>query len=456
MSTYTILEGELGYSFVNVDAVYDFLVSQGMAPYVELSFMPEGLATGNATIMHYKGNITPPQTLQKWYGLIHTFVQHMVTRYGVDEVRKWRFECWNEPNGAFWTGTQQQYFALFNATAAAIKAVDSQLQIGGPATEQSGWVPDLLEYCQAHNVPVDFISTHQYPTVPTYDGKVRDVMHAAVSKVQSQMAAAGAASVPLVYSEYNDGLWRGTPVGPLHDTIYASAFIAFAVPSVVPLNIAAMSWWTFTDIFEEQGQLPAEFSGMWGLQTVNGVPKPSYRAFELLHRLGSDSLPCTASSSDGETISCFAAVTTDASGTAHAQILLSNYQVRGCGDVRTRRRGVTPRCTLVRCEPQVPQVPNTNKTAVVQVPGARDPATATITRIDTTHANAYQAWLAMGSPVYPTRSQIQALLAASVLVDSPLAADAVAPTATTAGPASSAFTVELEPSGVALLDVVLA
>src|SRR5450432_53632 len=85
---------ELVYSFFNGDQIFDFLVSIGMQPFVELSFMPTTLASGNKTVFHYKGNITPPGDYKEWAALIRKLVSHWVERYGISEVRKWNFEVW--------------------------------------------------------------------------------------------------------------------------------------------------------------------------------------------------------------------------------------------------------------------------------------------------------------------------------------------------------------------------
>src|SRR5690606_19757538 len=109
MSTYLGNGTSPDYSFFNIDSIFDFLLSIHMKPLVELSFMPEMLASGTSTIMHYKGNTTPPKSLSEWSNLIVALAQHLVDRYGAQEVRTWMFEVWNEPNLDFWTGTQAQY-----------------------------------------------------------------------------------------------------------------------------------------------------------------------------------------------------------------------------------------------------------------------------------------------------------------------------------------------------------
>ncbi len=153
------------YSFFNADQIMDFLVSIGMRPFVELSFMPETLASGSTRVFSYQANVTPPKTYRKWEELIHKLASHWVKRYGLGEVREWFFEVWNEPNlKAFWNGTQKEYFKLYRITAEALKRVDPLLKVGGPATARNAWIPDFLDFCSKRKVPVDFLSTHHYPT----------------------------------------------------------------------------------------------------------------------------------------------------------------------------------------------------------------------------------------------------------------------------------------------------
>src|SRR5688500_8437744 len=136
------------YSFFNADQIFDYLLSIGMKPFIELSFMPKALASGSKTVFNYKANITPPTNHKQWAALINRLVSHWVDRYGVAEVREWFFEVWNEPNlKAFWTGTQREYFKLYRYTAEAIKQVDAGIKVGGPATAKSEWIEEFVDFC---------------------------------------------------------------------------------------------------------------------------------------------------------------------------------------------------------------------------------------------------------------------------------------------------------------------
>jgi hypothetical protein len=151
------------HAFYNVDSLVDLLMSVGMRPIFELSFMPDWLTSGSDTVCHYKGNSNPPKNYTMWGELIGALGAHMISKYGEDIASEFLFEVWNEPNDHFWTGGQAGYWELYTYAARALKAASPKLQVGGPATCCADcWVSDFVEYMDAHDVPYDFISTHAY------------------------------------------------------------------------------------------------------------------------------------------------------------------------------------------------------------------------------------------------------------------------------------------------------
>lgn len=241
----------LQYSFFNVDQCYDFLVGElKMKPIIELSFMPELIASDpSKTIFHYKGGISPPKSMKMWNDLIYNFVTHLIERYGLDEVASWHFEVWNEPNlrNTFWTGTQQDYFNLYNNTAHTIKGISNRLRVGGPATAGSGWIQDFVNYAKSNNVPYDFVSTHEYPT------DIEPLATDTLIKVAKQTKNIVGPNTPLLYTEWNSGLNNiGSGTYFYQDSSYPAALVPrtlFSINGVVEVY----SYWTFTDLFEEHG-----------------------------------------------------------------------------------------------------------------------------------------------------------------------------------------------------------
>lgn len=295
-------EGKLSYSFFNIDSVFDFLLTIGMKPFIELGFMPEALASGTTTCFHYKGNITPPADYDQWADLIKGLTQHLVDRYGITEVRKWFFEVWNEPNlKFFFDGTQADYFKLYQTTCLAIKSVDAQLRVGGPATSVNSWIPETIEFCKKTNTPLDFVSTHHYPTddplwkksdlsmeeffanfADEFGSYERGILHKMTAKARKE-----AGDLPLYYTEWNTS---AVLPDPIHDEAYSAALVAKTIADNDGL-VQNYSFWTFSDLFEEAGQFSAPFHGGFGLQTIHGIPKPTYRLFEMLHELGDERIP---------------------------------------------------------------------------------------------------------------------------------------------------------------------
>jgi xylan 1,4-beta-xylosidase len=371
------------YSFFNADQIIDFLLSIGMKPFVELSFMPGALASGDKTVFHYRGNVTAPKDYGQWATLVGKLVAHWVARYGVAEVRDWFFEVWNEPNlEYFGSGKQSDYFTLYRHSAEAIKAVDAELRVGGPATAMNAWIADFREFCGKDHIPVDFISTHHYPTDAF--GKEGDDTETQLSqgrrsvlRDQARSVRTQAGAMPVYYTEWSSS---SNPRDPLHDEPYAAAFV---IKTVMEANglVQGYSYWTFSDIFEENYFPSVPFHGGFGLLSIHGIAKPTYRAFELLHQMGTELLQV-----DGSHATVDAWVIRRAGA---ATILLTNYALP--------RHPIA--ATLVR----------------VTLRNAAAPIKATIQRIDEHHANAKRHWQVLGEPQYPGRRALAQLHAASVL-----------------------------------------
>lgn len=375
-------EGDtLFYSFFNADQLFDFLLSIGMKPFVELSFMPEILASGAKTVFHYRANVTAPKDYAQWAVLIRKLVAHWLERYGLAELRQWFFEVWNEPNlDAFGSARQDDYFKLYRYTAEAIKSVDSALQVGGPATAANAWIEDFIAFCQKSGLPADFISTHHYPTdafgMPGDDTEAqlsqsrRSVLRDQTREVRRQVGGR-----PLYYTEW---CTSSNPRDAMHDEPYAASFV---VKTILEANglVQGYSYWTFSDIFEENYFPSVPFHGGFGLLNIHGIAKPAYRAFELLHALGTELLPV-----EGAHPTVDAWVVRDAQS---ATILLTNYAL--------------------------PRHPIDTETIEISLGTTQPPTQATIRRIDGDHANAKRRWQEMGSPEYLNAAVVAELDAVS-------------------------------------------
>lgn len=298
-------KGNPEYNYQYVDVLFDFIVSLKMKPFVELGFMPSALASGKETIFWWRGNVTPPKDYKKWEDLNRNLVQHFTERYGAEEVKTWYFEVWNEPNlsPGFWTGTQAEYFKLYEYAARGIKAVNPDYKVGGPATAGAAWVPETIAFCEENKVPIDFISTHTYGVKHGYldefgtSGTILNKDEFSVSgdilNSRKQISNSAKPNLELHYTEWSSSY---TPADPIHDSYHSAAFILQKIKQVG--NAAnSMSYWVFTDIFEEAGPRFTPFHGGFGLLNTQGIKKPAYFSYYLMNKLGETELQNTDKSS---------------------------------------------------------------------------------------------------------------------------------------------------------------
>jgi len=294
-------KGNPQYNYMYVDALYDYLLSIGVKPFVELGFMPNALASGKQTIFWWKGNVTPPKDYKKWENFIRNLTEHFTERYGVDEVKTWYFEVWNEPNlsPGFWTGTQADYFKLYQYSAKAIKSVNADYKVGGPGTAGAAWESDMIDFCVKNNVPIDFISTHSYGVQQGFldeyghSGTVlsKDSMAVSGDVLQSrkEIAASAKPNMELHYTEWSASY---TPSDPIHDSYHEAAYILEKIKQVGSAA-NSMSYWVFTDVFEEPGPRYTPFHGGFGLLTIQGIPKSAFYAYQFMNKLGKTELKNT-------------------------------------------------------------------------------------------------------------------------------------------------------------------
>jgi xylan 1,4-beta-xylosidase len=291
-------QGRAVYNFQYIDAIYDAILRIGMKPFVELGFMPTRLASGDKTIFWWKGNITPPKDYDKWEQLVGALVTHWTARYGQDEVRQWYFEVWNEPNlkNIFWSGEQSDYFKLYAASVRAIKSVSPAYRVGGPATAGNAWVPEMIRYAADNHLPLDFITTHDYGVRGSgfdENGVQKLFLDASptaiigsVRGVRAQIKQSTLPGLPLHYTEWSASY---SPRDPVHDSYISAAYILSKLKGTEGYA-DSMSYWTFTDIFEENGPVPNPFHGGFGLLNFQGLPKPAFYAYQFLNRLGGEEL----------------------------------------------------------------------------------------------------------------------------------------------------------------------
>jgi xylan 1,4-beta-xylosidase len=379
-------EDKLGnpiFNFSYVDQIYDGLLANGVRPFVELSFMPSKLASRQAVhSFRYHPIVAPPRSYEKWDALIAAFAAHLIDRYGIDEVAQWYFEVWNEPNLDFWMGQPKQnsYWTLYDHTAKALKTLDNRLRVGGPSTAQAAWVSAFIRHCTEKGIPFDFVSTHVYANDTAKDVFATrenipraEMVCRAAKKVRDEVDASPGHGVPIIWSEYNATYFNEAKIT---DSLFMGPWLAETLSRCDGLT-DMMSYWTFSDVFEEQGVVKRPFYGGFGLIAAGGIPKPVFNAFKILHGLGTERYDV-----DSEHV----LVTRRADGSF--VIALWNYVAPG---------GSGAPITISMRLPQI---------------AARS---ARVLRLDAEHGDVGGAYRRMGSPTYPSTAQLERLVKAATL-----------------------------------------
>ncbi|WP_298346565.1 hypothetical protein [Ferrimicrobium sp.] len=262
--------GTLDFDFGVIDTLYDQILEIGLRPVVELSFMPEALASDpSKTVFTYRGIVSPPTDWSEWRLLVRSFAEHLVERYGLEEVAQWPFEVWNEPNlEVFWSGSREDYFRLYDESAFALKEVDPSLQVGGPSSAASEWVEALARHTREVDGPLDFVSTHTYGNLPLDFRPVLDSI--------------GYQDLPIYWTEWGVG---STHFGPVHDAVAGAPFILAGYRATAG-RLDALAYWVVSDHFEELGRPPRLFHDGFGLLSVGNLRKPRYWAVYLAANQG--------------------------------------------------------------------------------------------------------------------------------------------------------------------------
>jgi xylan 1,4-beta-xylosidase len=416
--------GTLVFNWQYIDDLIDALLANGVRPFVEFGFFPKDLAgESDVRCFWWQAHVTPPEHYRDWSSLVDKLVRHFICRYGIQEVRQWYFEVWNEPNlWFFFNSTRSKYFELYRATFTAVKSIDPNLKVGGPATSnfvaddrfdgeleaaksvtghpkrlgdvewRGVWIREFFGFCEQENLPVDFVSAHPYPTdIPfghDVDGMLTRPVDSTVRDLKWLRSIVNQSKFPSAEIHLTE--WSTSPSARdfTHDFPQSAAYI-------IKINIEAsglvdsLAYWTFTDVFEEHGAGDTAFHGGFGLINYQGIVKPAFHAYRFLNQLGeeeihrADGFLATRTLSDGRlrAVLCnFPSEHTDAP--PFASTLGSAERTLAFG---------SPRCREIEINHLPP-----NSSYLIEI-------------VDAEHGFALRQWQAMGSPSSPTTDQISLL-----------------------------------------------
>jgi xylan 1,4-beta-xylosidase len=393
-------QGNPQINFQYVDTLYDALLKLHIRPFVELGFMPSKLASGTATVFWWKGNVTPPKDPARWAMLIRALIDHWKERYGEAEITQWYYEVWNEPDiKGFWPYPLEEYFKLYTTTSEAVKAECPKCRVGGPASAIPYKAEVAFEKWVAESgEPVDFISLHAYGVDQGFldaDGTAGTILNPDLDSVSGRMRHSRellkASALPNLELHFTEWSSAYTPTDYMHDQYHQASFILDKVRRATPY-VDSLSYWTFTDIFEENGPRFTPFHGGFGLINLEGIRKPSFYAFKFLSQLGTQDLQ----SDDAQSW-----MTKSADG--EMQVLVWDYSPV------VPPKGETDQTFYKREQPAMDK--GTVEVNLAHVPNGR--YRVALYEVGYKHNDAYTAYLQMGGPKQLTRAQVVSLKAAS-------------------------------------------
>ncbi|MBK4346443.1 GH39 family glycosyl hydrolase [Lacisediminihabitans changchengi] len=301
-------DGKATFDFTNLDRVVLPLVRNGMTPFFSLSYSPS--VSGKAL---YKA----PVSTEIFAAASGALVAH----YKAMGMSGRNWEVWNEIDSLYtYTGTIEQYEALYAATVAAVKAADSTAQVGGAATstigELGGWSSRFLQWLTANpTVPADFFSYHSYYIGDFSDGP----------KAQAWLKATGR-NIPIYITEWNSNPASGLGVGQGSDTnssVSGSSYVAKRLYTAIGAGAAKIFW--FGPL---EGANPSKaYLGDLGLITMDGHRKSVGNVFEMYSHLDPTRIAATIAGAGTDTKDVFGLMTKNPTKKKATLLLWNNTAV---------------------------------------------------------------------------------------------------------------------------------
>jgi xylan 1,4-beta-xylosidase len=411
-------QGNPVYDWTIVDRIFDAYLKNGVRPYVQIGFMPQALSLKPEPYRHhwtpaakydeiYTGWAYPPKDWAKWEELVFQWAKHSVENYGKEEVLKWYWQTWNEPNIGYWRGTRDEFFKLHDHAIHAVRRAIPDAKVGGPdvAGGPGGdFLEKFIEHClrgKNHatgktGTPIDFVSFHAKGQPRHIDGRVQMGIASQLRDIDRAFNVIARypelRDTPIVIGESDPegcAACQGPQLAYRNGTMYSS-YTAASFPRKLDLaekhgvNLEGALTWAFQ--FEDQPY----FAGFRSLAT-NGIDKPVLNVFRMMSRMGGFRLPVTSD---------------------HAVALpdLLRTGVRETPDVSALAALDGKRLTVMVWHYHDDDQRGPAAEVRIDLPGAPK-GLPVITRhlVDETHSNAFTAWQAMGSPQQPSAGQLAEL-----------------------------------------------
>jgi|SRR5665213_1050451 len=411
--------GNAIYDWTINDKIFDTYLERGVKPYAQIGFMPEALSTHPQNYPHnppvnQRANVAggqsyPPKDYAKWGELSYQWVKHCVEKYGADEVNKWYWEVWNEPNISYWHGSHQDYFKLYDYAVDGVRRALPTARVGGPEVAGGpggNFLREFLNHC-AHGTnyvtgqigsPLDFISFHAKGSPVFTNDHVRMSMISQFRNINDAFAVVASfpeyKKTPLVIGESDpegcaactdpqDGYRNGT----MYSSYTAASFPReFELADKYGVNLQGALTWAFE--FEDQ----PPFAGFRALAS-DGLDLPVLNVFRMFAKMSGQRVAVESSAGYG-------------ADEIRKSGVRENPDVSALASLDKNKLAVL---VWHYHDDDLPGPDANVDVSLDNLPFADGDATLTQYRIDADHSNAYAAWLRMGSPLPLSEKQYSEL-----------------------------------------------
>lgn len=411
--------GQPYYDFTVFDMIMDNILSGNFIPIMLLCSMPDSLSSAPLETADGRENIEkyPPKDYNNWYGLIYNIVKHSVLKYGKEQVAKWKWEVWNEPDiREYWRGTEVEYFKLYDYAAAAVKDALPEAQVGGNSVTQSqtrgtSFLVRFLEHCMTgtnfktgnEGSPLDFITFHlkgtnfaigkigsfnfgeHPPEKQRFSPSLNFIIHCTDNNLRSIGKVHGTDGIPVYVTECDIDIGLVT-------SMYENPNVEYRNTSYFPAFQCAMT----KELLDISNRYPANpvknlasdafyfpgfriFEGQRTLFTAGEIEKPILNAYRLLGKLGTERLQFVTTGSS------------QINGLATREGSSIQVMVYNFNENADDRETVDVELSVVLT--------------------ASEPFRLTHFRIDGNHSNAYTVWKSLGRPLTPDQDQMNRIKA---------------------------------------------
>ncbi len=323
-------QGRPVYHFEKINSIFREYLKYGIKPVVELDFLPTELSVQTEVGGTEEGihrNRFYPNDWGKWHDLLAAFMENLKNTFGVEELRTWYFEVWNEPDG--WPVKDwPQFYRMYDIFADVVTRTDEKLRIGGPGTYRESFLRGFLDHVVnginyvtgKRGSRIDFISHHiygmsggwleEYPLImPSVQRFNQELMwlsrliggYPELKNVEFHLNEWGVCS----HYEKKAGDY---PALEIRNSEYSACFFVKLVDCIRQIGmrygfeVSLMLYWGFC-LEDNRNEI---FAGNRDLMTAGHIPKPVLTAFEMMAMLGKKLLKIEGAETGGP-LGCIAA-----------------------------------------------------------------------------------------------------------------------------------------------------